>query len=168
MPLPSSRGARGAHGHEHRVRVRYAETDQMGVVYHAHYLVYMEEGRTRLMEALGFSYAELERTGVGLAVHRAEVEYRAPARYDEELIVRTSVQRVRSASVCFAYEILRASDGTRLATGLTDLACLGLETEPRRVRHLPEDMRAALLEAAGPQAGSRSSSKGRSWDASSP
>jgi acyl-CoA thioester hydrolase len=145
--------------HEHRVRVRYAETDQMGVVYHAHYLVYMEEGRTRLMEGLGFLYSELERRGYGLAVHRAEVEYRAPARYDEELLVRTRVARVRSASVSFAYDILRASDGTRLASGATDLACLALDTEPRRVRHLPPDVRAALEGACAPrQAGSGRSS----------
>ena len=132
--------------HEHRVRVRYAETDQMGVVYHSHYLVYMEEGRTRFMETLGLRYADLERRGIGLAVHRAEVEYRAPALYDEELIVRTRIRRVRSASVSFAYDILRASDGTRLATGVTDLACLALD-EPRRVRHLPPEVRAAMVEA---------------------
>jgi len=145
--------------HEHRVRVRYAETDQMGVVYHANYLIYMEEGRTRLMQERGFQYAALERRGIGLAVHRAEVEYRAPARYDEELLVRTSVGRVRSASVSFSYEILRADDGTLLATGVTDLACLALDVEPRRVRHLPPDVREALLGAPEePQAGSGRSS----------
>ena len=145
--------------HEHRVRVRYAETDQMGVVYHANYLIYMEEGRTRLMQERGFLYAELERRGIGLAVHRALVEYRAPARYDEELLVRTSVGRVRSASVSFSYEILRASDGTLLATGATDLACLALDEEPRRVRHLPPEVRAALLgPGVEPQAGSGRSS----------
>jgi acyl-CoA thioester hydrolase len=130
---------------EHRVRVRYAETDQMGVVYHANYLVYLEEGRTRLMESLGFLYGELEARGVGLAVHRAEVEYRAPARYDEWLVVRTRVARVRSASVSFAYEVVRESDGGLLATGRTDLACLALDREPRGVRTLPDEIRAVLL-----------------------
>src|SRR5690606_12602601 len=133
--------------HEHRVRVRYAETDQMGVVYHANYLVYMEEGRTRMMADLGFHYGELERRGVGLAVHRAEVEYRAPALYDEVLLVRTSVTRVRSASVALGYEIHRDGDGTRLASGVTELACLDLTATPRRVRMLPEDVKAALQAA---------------------
>lgn len=139
---------------EHRVRVRYAETDQMGVVYHAHYLVYMEEGRTRMMESLGFRYGELEARGVGLAVHRAEVEYRAPALYDEWLVVRTRVARVRSASIAFTYEIAREADGTRLATGRTELACLALDRKPRTVQTLPEDVRAVLLERlAAEQAG---------------
>ncbi|MEM7311108.1 MAG: thioesterase family protein [Planctomycetota bacterium] len=131
--------------HEHRVRVRYAETDQMGVVYHANYLVFMEEGRTRLMESLGFRYADLERQGMGLAVHHVEVDYRAPALYDEEVVVQTTVERVRSASVRFRYELIRATDGTRLANGLTDLACLKLNGEERSVRPLPDTVREALL-----------------------
>ena len=137
--------AAGASPFEHRVRVRYAETDQMGVVYHANYLVYMEEGRTRMMESLGFRYGELEARGVGLAVHRAEVVYRSPARYDEWLVVRTHVARVRSASVSFAYEIVRETDGALLATGATDLACLALDREPRGVRTLPDEIRAVLV-----------------------
>src|SRR5262245_39668532 len=86
---------------EHRLRVRYGETDQMGVVYHANYLVYLEDGRTRLMESLGCSYAELERTGWALVVRKAELRYRASARYDEELAIRTAVARVGGASVLF-------------------------------------------------------------------
>jgi acyl-CoA thioester hydrolase len=126
----------------------------MGVVYHANYLVYMEEGRTRLMESLGFRYGELESRGVGLAVHRAEVEYRAPARYDEWLAVRTRVSRVRSASVSFRYEIAREADGTLLATGRTDLACLALDREPRGVRPLPDGIRAVLVDQlADPESG---------------
>ena len=138
--------------HDHRVRVRYAETDQMGVVYHANYLVFMEEARTRLMASLGFVYAELERQGVGLAVHHVEVDYRSPALYDEEIAIHTSVQRVRSASVRFHYALRRAGDGTLLATGITDLACLDLHKPERGVRPLPEGIREALqglLEATG-------------------
>jgi acyl-CoA thioester hydrolase len=119
----------------------------MGVVYHANYLVYMEEGRTRFLEALGFRYGELEARGIGLAVHKAEVEYRAPARYDEWLEVRTSLARVRSASVSFRYEIAREADGVLLATGRTDLACLALDREPRAVRTLPDEIRAVMLAA---------------------
>ena len=110
--------------HEHRVRVRYGETDQMGVAHHANYLLYMEDGRTRLMAALGVAYADLERRGYGLPVRKAEVRFRAPARYDEELVVRTRVGRVGAASVAFHYEIERASDGVLCATGMTELACV--------------------------------------------
>lgn len=134
---------------EHRLRVRYAETDQMGVVYHANYLVYMEEGRTRLMAALGASYAELERQGWGLVVRKAEVRYRAPARYDEELVVRTLVEEVRGASVSFAYQVARAEDGALLADGATQLACVRLDAEEGRPRMLPDEIR-ELLQAPPP------------------
>lgn len=129
---------------EHTIRVRYAETDQMGVVYHAWYLVWMEEGRTRFMDALGLSYAEMERQGFGLAVHRAEVEYRSPALYDEEIVVRTRIDRVRAASMRFRYELDRAADGTRLANGVVDLACLDMRGADRKVAILPEAVRTAV------------------------
>ncbi|MBK8178102.1 MAG: acyl-CoA thioesterase [Planctomycetes bacterium] len=130
--------------HEHRVRVRYGETDQMGVVYHANYLAYMEEGRTRLMASRGASYAELERTGFGLAVRRASMRFRAPALYDEELLVKTRVDRVRGASINFVYAILRAADGTLLCEGETELACIDLKSPDRRPCMLPESIRREL------------------------
>ena len=129
---------------EHRLRVRYGETDQMGVVYHANYLVYMEEGRTRLMEALGCSYAELERSGWALVVRKAELRYRAPARYDEELIIRTAVDRVGGASVRFVYEVRRAADGTLLAEGSTELACVDRREGDGKAALLPESVRELL------------------------
>ena len=133
--------------HEHRLRVRYAETDQMGVAHHASYLVYVEEARTRMMEELGCSYALLEREGIGLPVRRLEMRYRSPLRYDEEIVVRTRVGALRSASVRFEYELVRAADGSPVATGWTELACIALDTRERGVRPLPEGTR-ALLEAA--------------------
>ena len=129
------------------MRVRYSETDQMGVVYHANYLVYMEEGRTRLMAALGQPYADLERSGVGLAVRRADLRFRAPARYDDPLVVRTHVARVGGASVVFRYEVVRETDERLLATGSTELACLDLSRPERPVTFLPESVR-QLLEGA--------------------
>lgn len=129
--------------HEHRLRVRYAETDQMGVVYHSNYLVYMEEGRTRMMSSLGQSYAELERAGWGLAVRKVEFRCRASAFYDDELLVRTRVERVRGASVLFSYEILREADDTLVTTGSTELACVRLGAE-RSVATLPEAVRGVL------------------------
>ncbi len=142
--------------HEHRLRVRYGETDRMGVVYHANYLVYMEEGRTRLMAALGCSYAELEESGWGLVVRRVELRFRAPARYDEELLVRTAVSRVGGASVSFVYEVARAADATPLAEGMTELACIRLTGDDRRPAMLPEAVRELLERRPGsrPQAGS--------------
>ncbi len=132
--------------HEHRLRVRYGETDQMGVVYHANYLAYMEEGRTRLMHSRGCSYAELERSGYGLAVRRAAMRFRAPALYDEELLVHTRVDRVRGASVNFVYRITRATDGTLLCEGETELACIDLRTTERKPCMMPESVRRDLGE----------------------
>lgn len=129
---------------EHRLQVRYGETDQMGVVYHANYLVYFEEGRTRLMESFGLPYAELERRGFGLVVRKAALRYRAPARYAEELIVRTWIDKVGGASVSFAYEVQRASDRQKLAEGSTELACVDLSRPERPVCLLPEELRALV------------------------
>lgn len=130
--------------HEHTLQVRYGETDQMGVVYHANYLVYFEEGRTRLMESLGLPYAELERRGYGLVVRKAALRYRAPARYAELLTVRTWVERLGGASVSFAYEVLRASDRQKLAEGSTELACVDLSRPERPVCMLPDELRARI------------------------
>ena len=127
--------------HEHRLHVRYAETDQMGVVYHANYLVYMEEGRTRMLAARGLPYHELEEAGWALVVRKAELRYRAPARYGDELLVRTWIDRMRGASVLFRYEILREADGTPLATGSTELACVDLKTPERKPTMLPATLR---------------------------
>ncbi len=134
--------------HEHRLRVRYGETDRMGVVYHANYLVYMEEGRTRLMAARGCSYAELEERGWGLVVRRAELRFRAPARYNEELIVRTAVSSVGGASVSFVYEVARGLDGTQLVQGMTELACVSLAPGDGRPVMLPDRLRELLESSA--------------------
>jgi acyl-CoA thioester hydrolase len=135
--------------HEHRVRVRYGETDQMAVVHHANYLHYMEDGRTRLMQDLGCSYAELERRGFGLPVRRAQLRFWSGAVYDEELIVRTDVKGMRAASVTFLYEI-RRDDGSRVATGEVELACVDLRSPERRPCALPEEMRAVLEARVAP------------------
>ncbi len=129
--------------HEHALQVRYGETDQMGVVYHANHLVYMEEGRTKLMESLGLPYAELERRGYGLVVRKAALRYRAPARYAEHLTVRTRIERIGGASLTFEYRISRA-DGTAVAEGSTELACVDLRRPERPVCMLPDELRALL------------------------
>jgi len=130
--------------HEHTLRVRYGETDQMGVVYHANYLVYMEEGRTHLMESLGASYSEVEATGYGLAVRRADLRYRSPAHYDQRLLVRTRVGRMRGASVTFEYRILDLGTELLLAEGSTELACIRLTSPRREPCLLPAELRERL------------------------
>ncbi len=116
--------ASGNHNHpatnETRIRVRYAETDQMGVVYHANYFVWFEVGRVELLRQLGFSYRDMEQNdGYGIAVIDARCRYKAPARYDDELLLRTRIKYVRETMVQFDYELLRADDGTTLAEGDT-------------------------------------------------
>ena len=133
MPLP----------HEHRLRVRYSETDQMGVVHHSSYLVYLEEGRLALMRALGFPYEEVERRGFGMAVRAVELRYRAAARYGDELLVQTTIERLRGASIRYGTEVQRAADREILATGAVEVACLALRGEFRPVP-VPDDIRLAI------------------------
>lgn len=105
---------------ETRVRVRYAETDQMGVVYHSNHLIWFEVGRVELLRQLGFSYRDMEREdGRFIAVAEAKCRYRAPVYYDEEVVIRTRLKHVRESVVVFSYELLRANGGTLLAEGET-------------------------------------------------
>jgi acyl-CoA thioester hydrolase len=105
---------------ETRLRVRYAETDQMGVVYHSNHFIWFEVGRVELMRAMGFSYRDLEQhEGRFIAVAEAKCRYRAPVFYDEEIVVRTWLKSVRQSVVVFSYELLRAGTETVLAEGET-------------------------------------------------
>jgi acyl-CoA thioester hydrolase len=105
---------------ETRLRVRYAETDQMGVVYHSNHLIWFEVGRVELMREMGFSYRDLERDeGRFIAVAEVKCRYRAPAYYDEEVIVRTRLRSVRDSVLIFSYELVRAGEGDLLAEGET-------------------------------------------------
>jgi len=122
-----------------RVRVRYAETDQMGVVYYANYLVWFEIGRTDLLRQTGWSYREMEVDGYSLPVIDAQCAYKASAKYDDEIEVRTSGGMVSPIRVKFSYEVVRAADRTLLATGSTVHATLDRDGKPCR---LPERVRA--------------------------
>jgi acyl-CoA thioester hydrolase len=104
---------------ETRVRVRYAETDQMGVVYHANYLVWFEVGRVEFIRQLGLDYKSMEREGYGIAVVDVSVRYKAPARYDDELVVQTRLVAARGAVIRFGYRIVRATDDLLLCEGET-------------------------------------------------
>ncbi|WP_035957855.1 acyl-CoA thioesterase [Bryobacter aggregatus] len=115
-----------------QVRVRYAETDQMGVVYHANYVVWMEVGRVEAMRAAGVNYAEMEREGVRVAVLGVEVNYKSAARYDDLIDIKTTVVEVQSRMMRIEYAILRASDQQLLATGATRHLFVNLEMKPVR------------------------------------
>lgn len=128
--------------------MRYAETDRMGVVYHSHYLVWCEIGRTDHIRSLGTTYRELEQEGVTLAVTEASVRYLAPARYDDVVRVRTSIGHAGSRTVDFDYVITNAATGTRLATAFTRLISLDRDG---RVVALPRELRASFArDAAAP------------------
>jgi acyl-CoA thioester hydrolase len=122
--------------HDARVRVRYAETDQMGVVYHANYFVWFEVGRVELMRALGVEYKKMEREDdCHIVVADVDCRYHHPARYDEELRVRTRIVESRNRLVKFSYELFRDADDTLLATGYTTHIICGSSGRPKT---LPE------------------------------
>ena len=105
---------------ETKLRVRYAETDQMGVAYHSNHLIWFEVGRVELMRQMGFSYRDMERDdGLFIAVAEVTCRYRAPVHYDEEVVVRTRLKHVRRKVVVFGYELVRAESGGLLAEGAT-------------------------------------------------
>ncbi len=131
---------------ESRLRVRYAETDQMGVVYHANYLVWCEIGRTDFIRECGRPYAELEQDGVRLAVADASLRYHASARYDDPIRVTTRLVDVRSRSVRFAYRIHHAERDTLLVSASTSLISLSPDG---RLVSMPPDVRTALSQAVG-------------------
>jgi acyl-CoA thioester hydrolase len=129
---------------ESKLRVRYAETDQMGVVYHANHFIWFEIGRVELLRQLGFSYRDMEANdGCFIAVVDARCRYKAPARYDDEIVVRTHLKNVRESLVHFGYEVLR-SDGLLLAEGETTHVVTNAEM---KMTPLPEKYLSAFREA---------------------
>jgi acyl-CoA thioester hydrolase len=121
---------------ESRVRVRYAETDQMGVVYHANYLVWFEIGRVDFIRSLGMDYRSMEREdGLGIAVVDVSARYKAPARYDDELRIETRLVAARGAVIKFGYKVIRNSDDVVLCEGETVHVVVDREMKKRS---LPE------------------------------
>jgi len=132
---------------ETRLRVRYAETDQMGVVYHSNHLIWFEVGRVELMRQMGFSYRDMEREdGRFIAVAEVKCRYRAPVYYDEEVLVRTKLKSVRESVVVFGYELVRAENGALLAEGETT----HIVTDSKmKIAALPEKYLTAFRTAVG-------------------
>ena len=131
---------------ESRIRVRYAETDQMGVVYHANHFIWFEVGRVELLRQLGFSYRDMEREdNCFIAVVDARCRYKAPVRYDEEILVRTWLRNIRESVIHFGYELVRVEDGALLAEGET--THIVADAEMRKAA-LPERYMKVFREAA--------------------
>jgi acyl-CoA thioester hydrolase len=117
---------------EARVRVRYAETDQMGVVYHSNYLIWFEVGRVEFLRQIGLNYKQMEEEeGCGISVVDAHARYRVPARYDDELLIETRLLAARGAVLKFGYRILRVGDGVLLCEGETMHVCVGMDMKKR-------------------------------------
>jgi acyl-CoA thioester hydrolase len=132
---------------ETRLRVRYAETDQMGVVYHANHLIWFEVGRVELMRQMGFSYRDMEREdGRFIAVAEVKCRYRAPVHYDEEVVVRTRLKAVRESVIIFGYELARVETGALLAEGQTTHIVTDLNM---KVSTLPEKYLTVFRAAIG-------------------
>jgi acyl-CoA thioester hydrolase len=128
---------------ETSLRVRYAETDRMGVVYYANYLVWFEVARADLLRTLGWTYREMEESGISLPVIEARCEYTAPARYDDEIVIRTEGWMRSPVRMEFAYRVSRRTDGIVSATGMTMHAAIGGDGRPCR---LPDRIRQAFQE----------------------
>ena len=121
--------------HEISFRVRYAETDRMGLLHHANYIVYFEMGRTELLRQRGISYRDIEDSGHLLVVIEVGCKFKRPAYYDDLLTLRTTVERVTHVKIVHRYEVLR--DGVLLAEGHSTLACVDREGKPQA---LPETL----------------------------
>jgi acyl-CoA thioester hydrolase len=128
-------------------RVRYAETDQMGVVYHSEYLIWCEVGRTEFIRELGLPYAQLEKSGLYLAVTEASLKYRRGARYDDVVRIETRLTEVRSRALTFDYLILNAATLDTLVSAQTRL--VGMDASAR-IRPLPEQLREVLARGVSP------------------
>ena len=126
---------------ESLVRVNYSETDQMGVVYHARYLVWLDIARTEHLRLSGMSYRELEASGLRLVVGEVAVRFRVPARYDDAIRIRCWIRELASRRIDFGYAVERADDGRLLATAFTSLMVLDRTMSPTR---LPDEVRRLL------------------------
>ena len=126
--------------------VRYAETDQMGIVHHSHYVVWMEEGRSEYMRRNGLDYVAIEQSGLALAVTEVNVRYLAPAHYNERVTVRTWIDSLRSRALTFGYEIISADTQQRLVVGSVKLMLIDRQGQ---VVSLPRSFETLLKNAGG-------------------
>lgn len=129
------------------IRVRYAETDQMGVVYHANYFPWFEEARTDLLLAIGYSYREMEEQGYLFPLVECSCRYRQPARYMDVLTVRSGLTEMKGAKFTIGYHVYRISDGAMLAEGTTTHVFVDKQLRPVNMRRLRPDVYDAMLQS---------------------
>jgi acyl-CoA thioester hydrolase len=133
--------------YEAQLRVRYAETDQMGVVYHSNYIIWFEVGRVEMLRQLGFTYRDMEKLDdIHIAVADVHCRFKAPAMYDDLLTIRTRLVNVRGSILHFGYQIVRAEDGKMLAEG--ESVHIVVDSSFQRM-HLPQKYLVPFLQAAG-------------------
>ena len=128
--------------HTTQAKVRYAETDNMGIVYYANYLVWFEVGRTEYLLAQGMDYRDVEKEGLFMAVVESHATYKAPARYGDIVVIETTPTEVKNSSLRFDYRVLRASDKKLLCQGYTTHVLIDKEMKPKKI---PEKVRALLI-----------------------
>jgi len=132
--------------HETTFRARYGETDQMGIIYHPNYYIYFEIGRTEFLREMGgMSYKDMEETGVMLPIVETHCRYKVPAKYDDELIVRTMIKDMTAARITFSYQLIRAVDEVLLAEGETTNAFVNIEGRPINLKKKYPDIYERLL-----------------------
>jgi len=146
--VPASSGENSCGVHTIRIRVRYLEADPMGFMHHSHVLAYFEMGRTEALRAQGIAYRDVEARGVFIVVTRVLVEYRSPARYDDELDLETRITRATRARVDHAYRLLRHADGGLVVVGQSTLACL--DCEGKQIA-FPDDILTAVRRSESPR-----------------
>jgi acyl-CoA thioester hydrolase len=120
------------------IRVRYAEVDAMGALHHSRYWVYFEMGRTELLRQAGFAYRDLEADGVFFVVAKCAAQYKLPARYDDVLVLTTTIEKMGMARIDHTYRLTRKDNHALIATAQTTLACVGTDARPRQI---PDPMR---------------------------
>lgn len=128
--------------HATEAKVRYAETDNMGIVYYANYLVWFEVGRTEYLLAQGMDYRDVEKEGLFMAVVESHATYKAPARYGDVVVIETTPTEVKNSSLRFDYRVLRAADKKLLCQGYTTHVLIDKEMRPKKI---PEKIRALLI-----------------------
>lgn len=129
----------------HKFRPRYSETDQMGVVYYGNYATYFEVGRVELLRSVGMTYAEMERSGTMLPVVHMSIDFKVGAKYDEEIVLETSITEMPSRKISF-YHALKNNEGKLLVKG--EVVLVFVDTKSFKPKHCPEELKTLLLKAS--------------------
>ena len=130
---------------QYKFRPRYSETDQMGVVYYGNYATYFEVGRVELLRSVGMTYAEMEHSGTMLPVVHMSIDFKVGAKYDEEIVLETSITEMPSRKISF-YHALKNNEGKLLVKG--EVVLVFVDTKSFKPKHCPEELKTLLLKAS--------------------